>query len=170
MRNSYIPPDHFSRILRRSSPYDRALYILLSDTGFRVDDLLAARQWQMRTDTLTLYEHKTRRTRSVLLSDRAKSAINTLWQHVAIRHPLRYFFARRRYDRGRAKLHRSTVDRHFQRAVKAAGLAGYGYTVHSLRKIYSRNLYARCRSVLQVQRDLGHTSLSTTLLYLHDLD
>lgn len=178
MKNKYIPPDHFDRILRASFKEDRALWILSSETGFRIDDILHIRQWQVPSESacrhggqfsLTIREQKTGNVRTVALSERAQLSLAEIWLHQPKRHKLAYLFPTRRQERCN-NLHRSTVTRHFAEAVRKAGLEGEGYTVHSLRKIYARNRYACTKSMLDVQRDLGHKSLATTLLYLNDLE
>ena len=176
MRNRYIQPDHLDRIMRKADPDDRIIYILAIETGFRIDDILTMRQHHattaISTGALTLKEAKTGKRRSVQLSSEALRAILRQFQYnTPFKHPLRFFFPSKTTRRGqkRRKLHRSTVQRHFAQAVKRAGLAGRGYTVHSLRKVYARRLYDRTRSALAVMRDLNHDNLATTMLYLADL-
>lgn len=183
MRNSFIPPEHFERILRVSSADERAIWILSSETGFRIGDILTIRQWQVPKDqtsreTLTLRESKTGRVREVRLSDRAVQAMQWALTLCPERHPFRYLFpsrlksgtvARSYEQNGSKSLHRATVYRHFTAAVRRAKLDGLGYTVHSLRKIYARRVYEESGSLLAVQRDLGHSNLTTTLLYVTEL-
>ena len=167
MRNKIISKGDFERILRASEPFDRALFILAAETGFRIDDLLCARQWQMDKPLLTLTEHKTKKERTVVLSQRALSALEVLKRDIPHRHPLAYFFPTRR-KQTKSKLHRSTADRRLQKILKQIHLDEKGYTIHSLRKVYARNLYEKTRSVLAVSRDLGHATTATTLLYIFD--
>ncbi len=176
MRNTQISKTDFDRILRLSSAEDRALWVLASETGFRIDDLLRARQYQITRATsdgnsfLTLAERKTGKTRGVRLSPKALDAIATLWGLVERRHPLAYFFqSRRRLAGQKNKLHRSTVYRHFDKLIHEAKLDGKGYTVHSLRKLYARTAYERTGSLLAVMRDLNHSSVHVTMLYVSDL-
>ena len=176
MRNTQITELDFDRILRASSLEDRALWILAAETGFRIDDLLRARQYQISRATadensfLSLAERKTGKMRAVPLSPRALDAIATLWGLVEKRHPLAYFFQSRRHLPGQKnKLHRATVFRHFSRILNETKLAGKGYTVHSLRKLYALHAYERTGSLLAVQADLNHTSLNTTMLYVANL-
>lgn len=197
MRNRPITEDHFDRILRASSADERALWILASETGFRIGDLLKIRQWQvpkcssglpMASDrsgltepdrmTLTLRESKTGHKRTTELTERAVTAMQWTLNNCPERHPFRSLFparlrsgavARKSERESKASLHRSTAYRHFSSAVKRAGLYGLGYTVHSLRKMYARKKYNECGSLLEVQRDLGHANLSTTMLYVSDL-
>lgn len=178
MKNKYIPPEHFDRIQRASFKEDRALWILSSETGFRIDDIMHIRQWQVPSESecksrgefsLTLRERKTKNVRTVALTERALHSLREIWMHQPKRHNFAYLFPTRREMQSK-NLHRSTATRHFTEAVKKAGLSGKGYTVHSLRKIYARNRFKSTNSVLEVQRDLGHKSIATTLLYLNDFD
>lgn len=176
MRNTQITEMDFSRILRASSREDRALWTLAVETGYRIDDLLRVRQYQITRATsnddpfLSLVERKTGKTRAVSLSPRALDAIRVLWGLVEKRHPLAYFFqARRRLPGQKNKLHRVTVYRHFNRLLKETKLDDKGYTVHSLRKLYALHAYERTGSLLAVQADLNHTSLNTTMLYVANL-
>lgn len=83
------------------------------------------------------------------------------------RSPLAFAFqARRRAEGTRHSLHRSTIYRAWETAIREAGLSGKGYTIHSLRKCYAVDLLKKTGSVEAVQADLGHKYLSTTLLYI----
>lgn len=61
-------------------------------------------------------------------------------------------------------MHRTTYWRHFNDAVERAGLAGRGYSPHSLRKCYAVKLFKKS-GLKAVQDDLGHKYESTTMLY-----
>lgn len=176
MRNTYIPPDHLDRIMRRSDQDDRIIYTLLIETGFRLDDVISIRRYQaaaaMKTGSLTLKESKTGKQRTVKMTSEALRAILRQFEYNSVsKHPLGYLFPSRtsREAQKRRKLHRSTVQRHFSQAVKRAGLTENGYTVHSLRKVYAHRLYEKTGSALSVMRDLNHDRVSTTLLYISDL-
>ena len=165
-QNRYIPPDHYARIKRRLLPTDAALCDLLRLTGFRVDDVLHTQVWQWRRPVITLEERKTGNVRSVPKTAAVEDALQRL---MGTRYPLGA-------DplvpglRGRPTdspfRHRSTVWRRFTAAVKAAGLDGHGYTIHSLRKMYAVEKYDQTQSLLAVQRDLGHKKIETTLWYV----
>lgn len=103
---------------------------------------------------------KTGKVRTVMLSERAKEALRRIKRGNGYLLPGR--------DAG-SHMNRATIWRHFQKAVKAAGLTGKGYTVHSLRKCYAVNLFRKVRSVEAVQRDLNHDRWITTMIYLAEL-
>ena len=169
MRNTYIPEDHWDRIRRRCDEEYGAFFEVLRKTGFRVDDVLYSRNWQWLGDCVSLRERKTGKIRTVPYTSEIIAAITSYRKAVGILipEPLSYFFPARRRGVGlRRKAHRSTMIRQFQKAVRLAGLEGLGYTIHSLRKCYARDLFRRTRSLLEVQRDLNHTNIATTALYV----
>lgn len=153
--NNYIPEKEQAAIRARLNNRDRSIYDLLIYTGYRLDDVLRLRNWQLKGEKITVKERKTGNVRTVenpFVKDCGK--------------PLEYVFKGRGRTGERKKLHRSTFWRHFERAVRAAGLEGKGYTVHSLRKVYAVNLYRQTGDIKRVQADLGHKNLATTCLYV----
>lgn len=170
--SAYIPPSDLDRIRRLLPAETRALCDILRLTGYRVDDLLKSReyQWYGKDGYILLYEHKTKKQRKVKLTDEVREAVERYRRCRNVSRapqPLTYFVqGLRDQERDLHKRHRSTLYRHFADAVKKAGLIGRGYTIHSLRKCYAVELYNRCESLLTVQKDLGHKSLSTTCLYV----
>lgn len=167
-QNRHIPRDHYAQIRRQLSPRMAALCDLLRSTGYRIDDVLHTTAGDWRGRSVTIKEAKTGNTRTVELSQAAQDAVRRLLanrpQPVADDEPM---FRGQRFRPGdRPWLHRSTVWRRFTAAVRAAGLDGYGYTIHSLRKCYAVDVYDRTQSLLAVQRDLGHKKIDTTLWYV----
>ena len=169
--SAYIEPQDLDKIRRRLSREDCALVDILRLSGYRVDDLLCSVEFQWSGKTsVTLKEAKTGNIRTVKITpelreaiDRYKSVRRLKWKPTM----LTYFVQARRFRKDDAhKRHRTTLYRHFAEAVKKAGLEGKGYTVHSLRKCYAVNLYASTGSLLAVQKDLGHSNIATTCLYV----
>lgn len=156
-QNNYIPDGDLAKIRSRLTGDDVMIMDLLLETGYRLDDVLRLRRYQLSGKSITVRERKTGNVRTVTYSGRYRvTGCN-----------LGYVFSTRRGRAGdRRKVHRTTFWRHFERAVVSAGLDGRGYTVHSLRKCYAVALYRRTGSVELVQRDLGHHSIATTALYL----
>ena len=171
MRNRIINEEDYTRILKHAHPRYKPIFILLAETGVRVDDILKMRKWvlvkALDTGVLALTEAKTGKYRSVQLSDVALNVLRGLI--TPQKSSLSYVFPTLRRMH-RMKRHRSTITRQFTTAAERAGLGGKGYTVHSLRKLYARRLYNKTRSLLAVQRDLNHSNQQTTLFYLLDID
>ena len=150
-------------VLSRLNPADKELALLLVDTGFRLDDIMHVRRWQLCKPTLTLLERKTGKLRTVSLSH---THIKHWTEGTSKKeHPLSFAFPRLARRGKRRKMHRTTFWRHFSEAVRSCGFAECGYSPHSLRKVYAVNLLRRTRSLEFVQRDLGHSHIGTTALY-----
>jgi integrase/recombinase XerD len=62
---------------------------------------------------------------------------------------------------------KSSVQGAFRRAKFAAGIVKRGLSVHSLRHCYATHLLEAGVNLRVIQRYLGHTSLETTMVYLH---
>lgn len=171
--NKFIPADELALIMDKADPRYRDFFTLLIETGFRVDDALGVRRWQfvkaLETNVLALTEAKTGKYRAVSLSGDAREAVTRALKASKGVHPFNYVFESLRHVK-KAKRHRSTVYRQFVIAVKKAGFAKKGYTIHSLRKVYAHRLYDRVRSVRVVQSDLNHDNPNTTRIYLTDLE
>ena len=52
----------------------------------------------------------------------------------------------------------------FKTSIKEAGLPSY-YSIHSLRHSYGTHLYQRSKDLRLVQKQLGHSSITTTTIY-----
>lgn len=171
--NKLIPENELRLILDKADPRYRDFFVILVETGFRVEDVLSCRRWQfakaLDTRVLALTEAKTGKCREVGLTEDAAGAIlSALKASVGI-NPFNYVFHALRHVK-KAQRHRSTVYRQFVEAAKRAGFGKKGYTIHSLRKVYARRLYDRVRSLRMVQADLNHDSPNTTRIYLSDLE
>ena len=166
-QNRYIPPDHYAAIRRRLSPRMAAMCDLLRWTGFRVDDVLHTTIGDWRGDQITIAERKTGNVRTVHINAIARAAVRRLTAYRPEAPDSEPLFRGERLRAGDAPwMHRSTAWKRFKEAVTEAGLDGYGYTIHSLRKIYAVGEYDRTHSLLAVQKDLGHKRIETTLWYV----
>ena len=166
-QNQWIPPREYANIRRRLDPITGALCDLLRTTGFRVNDVLHTTVGDWRGDKVTIREAKTNNRRTVELSPEAKNAVRRLLAYRPMAQDDEPLCRGQRFRPGdRPWLHRSTVYRRFAQAVFAAGYKDRGYTVHSLRKMYARDRYNATQSLLAVQRDLGHKSISVTMWYV----
>lgn len=171
-QNQYIPQEHYARIRKQLDPRMAALCDLLKTTGYRVDDVLHTTVGDWRgQEHITLHEAKTGNMRTTELMPAAQSAVCRLLAYRPLARDDEPMFRGMRARQGDSPwLHRTTVWRRFESAVNTAGLGGNGYTIHSLRHCYARDQYERTQSLLAVQRDLGHKSLTTTMWYVCGAD
>lgn len=160
-KNKFIPQEDLEKIRSHLHGVDLLITDLLINTGFRLDDIMNSRVYQLAGDSVSLLERKTQKHRSVPLSPELAERVKT---YANKKHRFSFTFpALRRY--GKKKMHRSTYWRHFMKAVDRAGCADRGYSPHSLRKVYAVRALAKTGDLLAVQSDLNHSHLSTTLLY-----
>jgi integrase/recombinase XerD len=103
---------------------------------------------------------KGRRDRYTLLSPRLLSELRSYWQ--TFRPGPWLFFGRDR----QSPLSDGTGQKVFEQAVRRAGLPRKG-GIHSLRHSFATHLLEAGVEITVVQRLLGHSSISTTVNYLH---
>lgn len=168
--NRWIPSREYDTIRRKLPREYQGFVELLRRTGFRVDDALHSRwaDWR-RGPVAVLRESKTGNLRGVWVTEEIKAALKLLPGYDRAPDDAYILSGARGRPGDAPRRHRSTVYRTWIRAVRAAGMEGRGYTIHSLRKMYARDRYNALGGDLgAVQRDLGHKNIATTILYLSD--
>jgi site-specific recombinase XerD len=90
---------------------------------------------------------------------------------VTHRHPSLLFPARGRNGKGakeaQTPMAKSSVQGAFRRAKVAAGIHKKGVSVHTLRHSYATHLLEAGVNLRIIQKNMGHTQLETTMIYLH---
>ncbi|MCK4449230.1 MAG: tyrosine-type recombinase/integrase [Anaerolineae bacterium] len=141
---------------------DRAIFLVLLRTGIRVGELLRLTVADVDPAQATLYIQmggKNSRGRVVYLFEDAHQAL-TAWLKERQRFNVEPLFFTRRSHR----LCRQTVEEHFQRYLKAAGIRRH-YTVHCLRHTFATDLLNVGVPITTLQELLGHVSIAITQRY-----
>lgn len=143
------------KALRRALPWRDGLAMqVMRDTGLRVSDCLGIRIFELNKPTIRVIEGKTKKPRVVHLRP-------------STRRELRHFVQARPPTERIFRCDRSTLYRSVHTTALALGFERI--SAHSARKAFAR-AYARRYGIKACQKELRHEYLSTTLLYLHDVD
>jgi len=151
------------KLLRCAANYEhRVLLTTLYATGLRVGELvrLAVADIDSRRMAILVERGKGNKQRLVPLSAQLLAELRRWWK--THRDPVLLFPGR---DRSRP-LEVSTVQRACQKAAARAGLKS-GISPHTLRHTFATELLEAGVDLPSIQKILGHSSLSTTSIYLH---
>lgn len=149
-RTRAITSAELHKLLRRLDDPARLAVRIAADTGLRVSDILALRSDQI-APTMRVTERKTGKTRAVRLRPATYKAAKAYAKYSG-----KYLI-----DRDRSTLYRQI------RA--AAADIGPHISMHSIRKYYAKR-YCAAHGLRATQKELQHDYLSTTLLYVTDME
>ena len=130
--------------------------------GLRVSELVALQVKQIDSDrhVLRIEQAKGAKDRQVTLSDHLLTLLRTYWQRY---HPVQWLF----YGQGPHRaLSITSAQKVFRKAKQQAGIHKVG-GIHALRHAYATHQLEAGMPVHQLQRLLGHTSLQSTMRYVH---
>ena len=141
---------------------------ILLETGFRVSDVLNLKKRDvvhLEREKRQITERKTQKKRELKLSDKLREDL----LEYASREKLRttdFMFPSTRLNRSK-HISRHQVFRVMKKAARDAGLEGV-ISPHSCRKTYARKKFVEHGDIFELQKDMRHTYVSTTLGYLID--
>lgn len=161
--------------LKKRNLRDWALFTLGINTGLRISDMLKLKvediidaddRGRLRiTDRLRLAESKTGKTKDVILTASAKTALRThLKSSKAIDRPQAPLFPSR-MARGTVPITRWTAWMTLNIAAKDAGIKEKIGT-HTMRKTFGYHLYRQGADITRIQYLLNHSSPEVTLAYI----
>jgi integrase/recombinase XerD len=145
---------------------DNAIIHLALGTGLRVSELTSLKvdhiHFKRGSNQIVVYKGKGDKDRIVTINNNLKSIIQQYMDY----HPSVYLFPSERGE----QLTRSGIQQIFKKWANKAGLPKR-YSIHSLRHTYATNLYkASGYNLRLVQKQLGHSSISTTQVYADTFD
>lgn len=142
-----------SRVLSILHPRERELCVILLYTGMRKSELwgLTWEDIDWETGLIQVHQTKSGKRRFLPITSRVRAILEEL------------------QEAGKAtpacSININTFDDHFRNACKTARVLGV--SVHTLRHTYASRLAQNGVSLLLIQKLLGHSSASTTLVYAH---
>ena len=159
----------------RSKPRDYALFVVGTNSGLRISDLLRlkvgdvlkrTRKRDIVKDRVELREKKTRKARSIALNTSARSALRRylLGSRPALNDPL--FTSRKHSIDGKPRaIGRSQAYRIITGAAERAGVEGH-FGTHTLRKTWGYHARNAGVDTPTLQKMLNHSDQDSTLRYL----
>jgi site-specific recombinase XerD len=158
-----LSPEEVARIFAAvSNIKHRALLMAIYAGGLRVSEVCRLRVSDIDSQRMVIRieQTKRRKDRYVMLSTRLLAILREYWKAAK---PRTLLFPSRS---GGGVLDRSTVDKVFKDAAKAAGITKRVYP-HSLRHANATHLLEGGTNLRIIQTLLGHQSLRTTAIYTH---
>jgi len=141
---------------------DRAMILVLLRSGLRIGELLGVRMEDVRLDEkkILVWEGEKNLTgRTVCLSEDACCALERWFER---RDPRKTNVF---YAQAHSSMSYTTAREIHRKYIEKAGLAGKGYTLHSLRHTFATDLLNAGMRLECLQQLLGHNSLEMTLRY-----
>jgi site-specific recombinase XerD len=162
--------DEVQRILRHlRCPHYQVCLSTIYACGLRISEGVQLQVGNIDSDRMQIHvrESKGLKDRYVPLAQRPLTLLRSYW--VTHRHPVWLFPERRRWGvlpNASMPMSEAGVRVAFQQALAESGVRKLA-TVHSLRHAYATHLLEAGVNLRHIQLYLGHSSLSTTALYLH---
>ena len=165
MKSDYLSSAEAAELVA-ALPYEyRSIVVLAIETGFRIGDLCAAKAYSVDLSerTLSLCEQKTKKWRTVELTNKALTALQghapdlekkLLYQ--------KYLFEREPLTGMSRQTVWRWVNREWQRLHKAEKR---NISPHSFRKLYAVNKRLAGKTLADIRRDLNHDRIETTMVY-----
>ncbi|MFQ5647408.1 MAG: tyrosine-type recombinase/integrase [bacterium] len=143
---------------------DRVIYLLLLNTGLRVQELVSLdiADINLPEKRLTVTVKGGQEVTKVL-NARAR---NTLEQYLKYRRKVPTDSPALFISSHKQRISVRQVQRSFEQWLKQAGIEK-SLTVHSIRHTFASTLYEKSNNLLVVQQALGHRSINSTLIYTH---
>lgn len=151
--------------------HNRAYLSTVYACGLRLQEALYLEVSDIDADRMMIHVHRGKgaKDRFVPLPQSTRASLRAHWR--SHRHPQLLFPAWGRDSRSAASATQpmaiSSVQGAFRSAKQQAGITKRAVSVHTLRHAYATHLLEAGVNLRSIQQYLGHTSLETTMVYLH---
>ena len=156
MKSDYVNKDIMGHILFSLTPENRLVCKVALETGLRIGDILS-----LRTSDIVL--KKTFTIREQKIGKRRKITLREPLRRELIENAGEYYVFEHRTDPQKHRT-RQAVYTDIKRACKAFRIKE-NVSPHSIRKLYSVDLYKKTNNLSKVQKALLHDNVLTTMLY-----
>lgn len=147
------------KLLKEQSPRDHFLFVLGTNTGLRISDLLPLRVCDVRGKShLLIIEKKTEKRKKFRLNQKLQKKIE---RYTAGMKPNEYLFASSKRERPITRVRAYQI---INGAARKIGLSEIG--THTLRKTFGYHFYQRTKDVATLQMIFNHSHPSITLRYI----
>jgi len=156
-RIRYLTQEEAEQLLKACPAHLRPIVETALNTGMRKGEILSLKWSQIRDGWIYLEETKSGKGRPVPLNDAQISVFGELRARQQLRSP--FVFCD---DKGRPF---GNVQKSFDSALKRAGI--YDFHFHDLRHTCASWMVMAGADLVAVQKQLGHSSIKTTMRYAH---
>lgn len=153
------------------TPHNHAFLSTVYTCGLRLQEALHLEVCDLDSDRMMIHVHRGKgaKDRFVPLPHATLGVLRTHWR--THRNPRLVFPACGRDGRGAASattpMAKSSVQGAFRAAKHKAGIVKRAVSVHTLRHCYATHLLEAGVNLRVIQKHMGHSSLESTLVYLH---
>ncbi len=164
--------EEVSDLLNRVRPFHNYVFLAtVYSCGLRLSEALSLQVSDIDGARMTIHVHRGKgaKDRYVPLPDTTLKLLRKYW--ATHRNENLIFPKRGRKFMGGTTAHvpmpPSSIDTALRKAVRLSGIRKKGISIHTLRHCYATHLLEAGVNLRVIQRILGHSSLATTMIYLH---
>jgi site-specific recombinase XerD len=159
-----LSKQEINRILDNvSNMKHKAIFITIYSAGLRVDEAVKLTKDSIESDrNLIKVIGKGNKERYSILAKYTVEFLREYWRKYR---PLKWLFPSAQYKT--KPLSARTVQKEFKKAVLKAGITKKGVVVHTLRHSFGTHLYEAGVDLRTIQELMGHTTPTTTAMYVH---
>jgi len=152
-------------IAQASNAKHKALMLTAYGSGLRVSELVSLKVTDIDSKSMRVFVRggKGKKDRYTILSEKSLLALRDYWRKYRPKNPEGYIFPS---SKGAGHLHKDTVGYAIDRAHSIAGFRKKA-SAHTLRHCFATHLLEDGYSIFQIKDMLGHSSIRSTIIYLH---